>query len=65
MTNYLFTIITCPVLIVGGGMDEIVGPQASRLIAEQIKGSRFRIYPAVGHGAFQESKLFSHDVMQF
>lgn len=57
--------ITCPVLIVGGGMDEIVGPQASKRIAEQIKGCQLRIYPVLGHGAFQESKPFSHDVMQF
>lgn len=65
MANYLFTVITCPVVIAGYGMDEIVDLQASNRIAEQIKECLLRIYPAVGKGSFQESKPFSHDAMQF
>lgn len=65
MTHYLFTVITCPVVIAGYGMDEIVIPQASNRIAEQTKECLLRIYPAVGNGSFQESKPFSHDTMQF
>lgn len=57
--------INCPTLVVGGGKDEVVGPEAPELIAEQIKDCRFIMYRPLGHGATQESKYFNNHAIGF
>ena len=57
--------IKCPTLVVGGGKDQIVGSEASRVIAEQITRSKLIIYSNLGHGAFQEGKQFEKDSLEF
>ena len=57
--------IDCPVLIIGGEKDKIVGPQATRELHENIIGSELNIYPDFGHGAYEEAKDFYERVFRF
>ncbi|MTW87019.1 alpha/beta fold hydrolase [Virgibacillus dakarensis] len=57
--------IKCPTLVVGGEKDQVLGSEASRIIAGQITGSQLIMYPNLGHGAFQESKQFEKDSIAF
>ncbi len=57
--------ITCPTFIIGGDNDQIVGPDSSSEIAEQITGSELLVYPGLGHAAYEESKDFFPTVLQF
>lgn len=57
--------IQCPVLVIGGEKDEVVGGEASRILARQISNSRLIMYPELGHDAFQESKQFEKDFISF
>ena len=57
--------IRCPVLILGGEEDRIVGPQASRLMHERIPGSRLHMYPGLGHAAYEEAPDFNKRIFDF
>ena len=57
--------IMAPTLVVGGGKDMAVGPEASRELAANIPGARLRIYPEFGHGVYEESKTFHTGVLAF
>lgn len=57
--------IVCPTLILGGAEDRIVGPEASRLLAAQIPGSKLYIYPGLGHAAYEEAKDFNRRLFGF
>lgn len=57
--------LTCPVLVIGGGADKIVGPKASEELHELIPGSRLILYPELGHGAYEEAKDFFPKIMEF
>lgn len=57
--------IKCPVLVIGGEEDRIVGKNASIEIAEQIKGSDLFLYQGLGHAAYEEAKDFHSRVLQF
>lgn len=57
--------ISCPVLILGGSDDRIVGKNAAPEMAGKIKQSRLIIYEGLGHGAYEETKDFNRQVMDF
>jgi pimeloyl-ACP methyl ester carboxylesterase len=41
--------IGVPALILGGGLDQVVPPEATRLVAERIPGARMEVDPSCGH----------------
>lgn len=57
--------ISCPVLIIGGHDDQIVGIEASYEIKKQIKNSQLYIYQGLGHGAYEEAPDFNQKVFHF
>ena len=57
--------ISCPVLILGGGCDKIVGPACAPALAEKIRCSKLWIYENLGHVAYEESKDFHDRVIEF
>ena len=57
--------IKSPTLIVGADMDEIVGVQSSRDIADKITGSKLQIYSGFGHGVYEETKDFNKRILEF
>ena len=57
--------LRCPTLILGGGADRIVGPQASKELAERIPGSELYIYQGLGHAAYEEAGDFNSRVLRF
>ena len=57
--------ITSPVLVIGGGQDRVVGPDAARELADMIPGARLHEYPQLGHGAYDEAPDFNRIVLQF
>lgn len=57
--------ISAPTLVIGGGKDRTVGPDAAGEIAEKIKGSELLIYPEYGHGLYDQAKDFNQRVYDF
>ena len=57
--------ISCPTLIIGGGKDKIVGPDASRELHEKIAGSQLFMYEELGHAAYEEAPDFNQRVFDF
>ena len=57
--------ITAPTLIIGGERDETVSGEASRELAEQIKGSELYMYQEYGHGLYSEAADFNQRVLEF
>lgn len=57
--------ISCPVLVIGGDNDRIVGTRAAEEIANQIPGSDLVVYKGLGHGAYVEAKDFDKRVLDF
>ena len=41
--------ISVPTLVLGGGKDQVVPPEATRLVAERIPGARLEVDPECGH----------------
>jgi pimeloyl-ACP methyl ester carboxylesterase len=41
--------ISVPTLVLGGGLDQVVPPEATRLVAERIPGARLEVDPECGH----------------
>ena len=56
--------ITCPVLVLGGGRDRVVGAEASREIAERLDCELF-IYDDLGHAAYEEARDFNERIYAF
>ena len=56
--------ITCPVLVLGGGEDKIVTPDASREIAERL-AAPLTLYEGLGHAAYEEARDFNRRVYDF
>ena len=56
--------IKCPTLVIGGGMDKIVGKEASIEIAEKL-GCEIFIYEDLGHAAYEEAPDFNKRVYEF
>ena len=57
--------IKCPTLILGGKADKVVGLNTSEEIAAKIEGSKLIMYDGLGHGAYEESKDFNKQVLEF
>lgn len=57
--------ISCPVLIIAGGDDRIVGTQAANELNGIIPGSRLHVYPGLGHGAYEEAKDLKQRIYDF
>lgn len=57
--------ITCPTIVIGGGHDKVVGPDAALEIAQRIKGSKLLIYKKLGHGLYEEAKDFNAQIINF
>jgi pimeloyl-ACP methyl ester carboxylesterase len=41
--------ISVPALVLGGGKDQVVPPESTRLVADHIPGARLEIDPECGH----------------
>lgn len=57
--------IKCPTLVIGGDSDKVVGKNASQEMAEKIKSCKLIIYEGLGHSAYEETKDFNHQVINF
>ena len=57
--------LCCPTLILGGGVDRIVGTAAAKELAERISGSELYIYDGLGHAAYEEAADFNSRVLRF
>ncbi len=57
--------ITCPTLIIGGGIDATVGPDAADELHELIKGSTIHIYNGLSHAVYEEAPDFYDRVFRF
>ena len=57
--------IACPTLVLGGGQDAIVGPEAAGEIAARIPGCESHIWPEYGHAAYEEAKDFQARIITF
>ena len=56
--------ITCPVLVIGGGLDHVVGGEASKEIADKLNCEIY-LYENLGHAAYEEAKDFNQKVFEF
>lgn len=56
--------IQCPVFVLGGREDKIVGAKASEEIAEKLK-CKLYLYDNLGHAAYEEAKDFNQRVYDF
>ena len=56
--------IHCPVYVIGGELDKVVGPQASRDIAEKLHCGLY-MYENLGHSAYEEAKDFNSRIYDF
>lgn len=57
--------IHCPTLVIGGGQDRVVGKEAAKEMAGKIDKSSLLIYEELGHAAYEESKDFNQQVIDF
>lgn len=57
--------ISCPTLVIGGAIDQIVGTDASRELAKAINGSKLYIYKDYGHTVYEEAKDFNRRMLHF
>ncbi len=56
--------IKCPVFVIGGKQDKVLGGIASEEIAEKLK-CKIYMYDALGHAAYEEAKDFNKRVYDF
>ena len=56
--------IQCPVFVIGGEKDKVVGPEASKEIAEKLN-CRIYLYEEYGHSAYEEAKDFNQRIYEF
>jgi len=56
--------IQCPVFVIGGRQDKVVGSTASDEIAQKLDCNIF-IYEQLGHGAYEEAKDFNGRIYEF
>lgn len=57
--------VACPTLVIGGGQDRVVGPDAGPQLAAAIPNSELFIYPSLGHAAYEEAPDFNARVLAF
>lgn len=56
--------IRCPVFVIGGRQDKVVGGMAADEIAEKL-GCKIHVYEELGHAAYEEAKDFNRRVYDF
>ncbi|MDO4522775.1 MAG: alpha/beta hydrolase [Eubacteriales bacterium] len=56
--------IKCPVFVIGGKQDQVVGGKASEEIAEKLNCEMY-LYENLGHGAYEEARDFNKRVYNF
>ena len=56
--------IRCPVLVLGGGRDKIVGSEAAKELSERLECEAY-IYEDLGHAAYEEAKDFNEKIFDF
>ncbi len=56
--------IKCPVFVLGGRQDKVLGGRACEEIAEKL-GCKIYMYDKLGHGAYEEAKDFNRRVYEF
>ena len=56
--------ITCPVLVIGGGQDQIVSGEASEELAQRLN-CQIYMYEELGHAIYEESADFTRRVVDF
>ncbi len=56
--------IRCPVFVIGGAQDKVLGGDASREMAEKLGCQRY-LYQELGHAAYEEAKDFNQRVYSF
>ena len=61
----LVTGIRCPVLVVGGDQDQVIGKDSAGELARLIPGSQLKIYQGYGHSAYEEARDFNRVVFEF
>lgn len=57
--------IQAPTLILGGEKDLCLGGDASRELAARIPGAQLKMYPAQGHGLYEEAPDFQQTILDF
>ena len=57
--------ITSPTLIMGGELDETLGPEPSRELNRAIPGSKLYMYPDHGHALYEDAKDFCDRIDSF
>ena len=57
--------IKCPVLVIGGDADQIVGPHSSSELVECISNSKLILYHGLGHGLYEEAGDFNDQILMF
>lgn len=63
-TGGLLNRIRCPVMVIGGGKDLVVGPDASEKLARKL-GCPLHLYEHLGHAAYEEAPDFNTRVLAF
>ncbi len=56
--------IRCPVLVIGGRQDKVLGGEAAGEIAEKL-GCELHLYDTLGHAAYEEARDFNQRVYDF
>ena len=57
--------IKCPVLIIAGGLDQVVTPEASYQIKEVIPHAELLVYSQYGHAVYDEAKDYDAKILEF
>lgn len=57
--------ISCPTLVLGGKLDQIVGAAASRELARAVVDSKLYIYKDYGHSVYEEARDFNARILHF
>ena len=57
--------ISCPTLIIGAGLDRVLGPGASAEMSSRITGSQLYMYEGYSHGVYEQAKDFNARVLRY
>ena len=57
--------IRMPTLVIGGERDNCLGGDASRALAAHISHAQLKMYPAQGHGLYEEAPDFQQTILDF
>ena len=57
--------ISCPTLIIGAGLDKVLGPEASTEMKSRISGSQLYMYEGYSHGVYEQAKDFNARVIRY